>query len=178
MKLFTRTLFSTLLSAAIAVSLLPFGGCAQIKSAETAVTSYVKSPAFAAGNEAVLQFVGKSVLSIAENTAINAAVDALDKNSKANTLDGMAEGLRTQAEAYATSISGADIAQIIEAYAPNDGAVWQSLGTQVGDVVASAASGDKAAAIEAAASALNTAAESARASLTATPSPTPDPSVP
>jgi len=146
---FAKTVF--LAAAVFAVS-----GCAWIQTHQSQIDS-------------TLEIVGSRVANVAFQTLVNSAVDEADAGFKANYLDTIASGLRSQ---ETTIVSSDDIAKIIQVWSPNDGAAWQTVAANVATVAdqALAANGktQAAAVVEQVASGLNTAAGKLR---TATPTP-------
>jgi hypothetical protein len=114
--------------------------------------------------DGTLSVVGQRALAVAENVLISAAVDAADKDFKANFLDSVAAGLRAN---EATIVNSDDVAKIVQIWSPNDGAQWQqlagSLGTLASNALETAGQSQASTIVENIATGLNNAAATARA---------------
>lgn len=73
---------------------------------------------------ATLDIVGQRALCVAQDVLLSAAVDAADKNFKANFLDSVAMGLRQNAGAIVTSD---DVSAVVRVWSPSDAPRWQEL---------------------------------------------------
>ncbi len=138
----------------VALALLPvfaLSGCAWVQTHKAQI-------------DGTLAVVGQRALTVAENVLISAAVDAADKNFKADFLDSVASGLRAN---ETTIVNADDVAKIVRIWSPNDGAQWQqlagSLGTVAGSALATAGETQASVIVENIATGLNNAAAQARA---------------
>lgn len=104
-----------------------------------------------------VSLVAKKAFTVAGQAVISAAVDEVDKNWKANFLDSIALGLRSNMGDIVTSD---DVKQVVAIWSPNDGDRWQALANGVSDVAGPAPSP---AVVEQIATGLNDAAAQARA---------------
>ena len=111
--------------------------------------------------------VGDRAAVIAEPVLVGMAVNAADKNHKADFLDSVATGLRQN---EASIVNSDDVSRIVKIWSPNDGAHWQqlagNLGALTGQALQAQGHGQTAAIVENIAVGLNTAAADARKSTT------------
>jgi len=149
---------NTNITPLVLLALLPvfaLSGCAWVQTHKTQI-------------DGTLAVVGQRALAVAENVLISAAVDAADKEFKADFLDSVAAGLRAN---ETTIINADDVSKIVKIWSPNDGAQWQqlagSLGTVASNALDAAGQTQSATIIENIATGLNNAAASARATTSA-----------
>lgn len=123
------------------ISALAFSGCAGVKTEAGKIgatikkeagvfVDYVKSPTTQARLQAGLDYVRDQTAQLVAGTLFKASVDEIDSNFKGNYVDYIALELRKSEN---TITEAAQVQQLVEKLAPDDGSKWQQLASGLAD---------------------------------------------